>query len=221
MKKIVLALLIIFSIATLASADVLLTASPIGAGKWAVLGAGRYDMNSQANSNMYGAGGFVGYGIMDKLDVYAKIGYGILANPVAGLTANGISLGIAGKYTFLTENNKDMPVSLAGVLGYQADTSNFNFTGFPTTQTVRGDIGGGIIVSKMMIPWIPYFAAIYHNLAQNPGAATGSRIEAALGTYMALSKASAIVGEFSYNSYSMAGTTWTNNQISLAYSQKI
>ena len=74
MKKILLALTIIAVITSVASASVLVTANPIGQGKWGWLAAGQYDSNAGLSATQIGAGGYVGYGVMDKLDVYAKIG---------------------------------------------------------------------------------------------------------------------------------------------------
>lgn len=217
MKKVLLALMAVLLTASLASAEVLVTANTLGAGKWGYLGALRYGMNSTANSNSYALGGFGAYGVMDNLDVYGKVGYGIGANPPAGLTTNGITLGLAAKYLLVNES-KSMPVSIAALAGYQTTTTNYNFTGF-SAQTAVGDIGVGAVASKLMIPWVPYFAAVYHSL--NNAGATGSNVELAVGTQMLLSRTSAVVGEFSYNSYNWSGATNTDSQISVAYSAKI
>ncbi|MCX5749269.1 MAG: hypothetical protein NTZ10_03380, partial [Candidatus Saganbacteria bacterium] len=140
---------------------------------------------------------------------------------------NAMALALALKYAVLTENAKQgMPVSVAAVLGYEADTTKVSIPGLDMINAL-GDIGIGAIVSKIMVPWVPYGALVYHSLNQNnypiPGGTattTGSRIEVAVGTQMLLSKSSAVVGEFSYNSYNF-GTSYTNNQISIAYSAKI
>jgi opacity protein-like surface antigen len=215
MKKILLALVAVILMASFASASVLVPANTLGAGKWGYLGAAGYAMNSVANSNSYSIGGFGAYGVMDNLDVYVKAGYGLPANAVAGVTMNAIQLGLAAKYLIVSES-KDMPVSVAALAGYQTTTTNM--TAPITTQFALGDLGAGVVVSKVMVPWVPYGAAVYHSL--NDGTTTGSNVEVAIGTQMLLSKSSAIVGEFSYNSISMGGTS-TESKISLAYSAKI
>ncbi len=215
MKKILLALVAVVLMASFASASVLVPANTLGAGKWGYLGAAGYSMSSVANSNIYSVGGFGAYGVMDNLDVYLKAGYGLPADPPTGVTANAVQLGLAAKYLLVSES-KDMPVSVAALAGYQ--TTTFNVTAPITMQTATGDLGGGVVVSKVMVPWVPYGAAVYHSL--NDGTTTGSSVEIAIGTQMLLSKSAAIVGEFSYNSITMGGSS-TESKISLAYSAKI
>jgi hypothetical protein len=224
MKKLIVSIIAVLALCSMASASVLITANPLGAGKMGWLAAGEYDMNSQANMNMYGVGGFLGYGINGNLDLYAKLGYGINPSVALGLSSmNDLSMGLALKYTFINESQTagGSSVSLAGVLGYQADTVTAGITGAGNTVSAQGDIGVGLIVSKIMVPWVPYGAAVYHSLNVNPGSVTGTRTEVAVGTQMLLSKNSAIVGEFSYNSFGGNVGSFTNNQLSLAYSAKI
>jgi hypothetical protein len=225
MKKILLVLAIIIVISSAASASVLVTASPLGQGKWGYLLGGQYDMVSAANSNLYGLGGFLGYGVLGNMDVYGKLGYGVYCNlPTAAgspTSASALITGLALKYTFLQENAKTNPVSVAGLLGYQTTTVTWNYL-LGSAQTAAGDIGIGAVVSKVLVPWVPYGALVYHSLNSNTAgvATSGSNIEVAVGTQMLLSKSSAIIGELSYNSFSL-GTTYTDTQISIAYSAKI
>lgn len=220
MKKLVLVFAFIIALSAVASASVLQTANPLGAGKMGWLAAGEYDSNMGSNATLIGAGGFLGYGVMDKLDIYGKLGYGAYGN-LGGLlgaptSGSAITVGVAAKYQLLAENAKDMPVSVAAVLGYQASTTTLNYL-LGSGQGVQGDIGIGAIVSKIIVPWVPYGAFVYHSLNQNAGAATGSSTEIVVGTQMLLSKSSAVIGEVSLNSSS--GTS--NTQISLGYTAKI
>jgi len=221
MKRIALALVICLAIASLACAEVLVTANPMGKGQMGWLAGGRYDMSSVANQNSYSAGGYLGYGLMDNLDLYGKLGYGIGANPLAGQTINGIMAGAALKYTFVKEG-KDMPVTLAVAGGYQSTTTTVNAGA--SMQMVTGDLGIGIIASKVMVPYVPYGAVNYHSLNSNApflGTSTGSMIEIAGGTQLLLSKSTAVIGELCYQSITSGGATTNNTQVSLAYSAKI
>ena len=220
MKKLVLIFGVILALSSVVSAEVLLTANPMGAGKMGWLAAGRYDSNIGGNATVIGAGGFLGYGVTDKLDIYGKLGYGSYGNLPAGLTANAIMLGLAAKYQLVAENGKDMPVSVAAVLGYQPSTVTASFGGL-SAQAVQGDIGFGAIVSKVIVPWVPYGALVFHSLTVNPGATTGSNLEIVAGTQMLLSKTSAVIGEVSLNSISSGGASTSNTQISLGYTAKI
>lgn len=206
--------------ASFASASVLVTANPMGAGKLGWLAAGQYDSNMGGNATLLGGGGFLAYGATDKLDIYGKLGYGTYGNLTAGWTQSVIMVGVAAKYQLLAENGKNMPVSVAALLGYQPSTVSWGVAGF-SGQVVQGDIGIGAVVSKVMVPWVPYGALVYHSLTTNPGAATGTNLELAVGSQMLLSKTSAVIGEVSLNSMSTGGVTTSDTQISLGYSAKI
>ncbi|MFA5097777.1 MAG: hypothetical protein WC490_04025 [Candidatus Margulisiibacteriota bacterium] len=221
MKRIVLAIAVVVALSSVVSAEILLTASPLGAGKMGWLAAGRYDTNIGANVTQISGGGFLGYGVMDKLDVFAKVGYGTQSGLPVGLSSSsGIMMGLAARYQFLAENKKDMPVSVAGVLGYQSSTVTSNITGLGSFQTVQGDIGVGAIVSKVIVPWVPYGALVYHSLNQGAGV-TGSNVEIAVGSQMALSTSSAIIGEVALNSITIGGASVSDTQISLGYTAKL
>ncbi|KPJ64077.1 hypothetical protein AMJ44_13400, partial [candidate division WOR-1 bacterium DG_54_3] len=77
MRALLVSLLLIIFMTSIASAELLTTANPIGQGKWAVLGAGIRDSNlgdigSDTTLTSYGA--YLGYGITDALDAYLQIG---------------------------------------------------------------------------------------------------------------------------------------------------
>ena len=216
MKKLIIALAAIVMISSIANANVLLTGNTLGAGKIGYLGALAYDMSSVANSNQYALGGALGYGVLSNLDVYLKAAYGIGSNLPASVTGYGTDLGLIAKYGIMDELAGKAPVSVAGILEYQAETVTLT-TPFGSFQGVAGDIGLGVVVSKIMVPWVPYGAAIYHSVAS--GGATTSGIELAVGSQMLLSKTSAIIGELSYMNNST--TSVTDTEISLGYSAKI
>jgi len=221
MKKLILAITVIIAISTVASASVLQNANTLGAGKMGWLAAGEYDSNMGGNETLMGAGGYLAYGVMKNLDVFGKIGYGSYGNLPAGISSQtAMMVGIAGKYQLLSENGKDMPVSVSALLGYQGSTATVN-TILGSGQAVMGDIGIGAVVSKVLVPWVPYGALVYHSLLTNPGSITGTNLEIVVGTQMLLSKTSAVIGEVSLNSISSGGATTSNTQISLGYTAKI
>ncbi len=220
MKKVLVAIVLVLAVATAASAEVLSTANTLGAGSWGWLGAGQYTSTTVANSNSYGIGGYIGYGILDNLDIYAKLGYGIGANPAAGVTVNGINQGLSVKYSLIS--GMDAPFSLALGATFKTTTTSASFGGAVVSHSVEGDLGLGLVASKIMVPWVPYAAVAYHSLNMNTGAATGSKLELAVGTQMLLSASSAIIGEIDLQSTTWGGAAATTaTQISLGYSAKI
>lgn len=223
MKKILLALVGVVLMASFASASVLQSANTLGAGKMGWLVAGEYDGNIWGgNETLIGGGGSLVYGIMDQLDIIGKVGYGAYGNMGAGIdSANMIMLGVAAKYQLLAENATNMPVSVAALVGYQPSTTTVN-TAWGSGQLTLGDLGVGAVVSKVMTPWVPYGALVYHSLTSNPGATTATNWEIVVGTQMLLSRTSAIIGEVSLNSNTPSvGAAFTNTQISLGYTAKI
>jgi hypothetical protein len=152
MRVFVASLVLGIMLVSVASAELLSTALPLGQGKWAVEGAGLLDSNVNNNMTPIGAatltmntiGGYVGYGITDKLDAYLQYGSSSVAG---GPTINGTvvaaiahipalaalpgsvasgqtmsTIGLTAKYTFIQEG-KGLPVTVAGGLGYR--TINF------------------------------------------------------------------------------------------------
>lgn len=224
MKKVLLALVAVVLMASFASASVLQSANTLGAGKMGWVVAGEYDGNIWGgNETLIGGGGFLAYGVTDQLDVIGKVGYGSYGNvtPIGIDSASVMMLGVAAKYQLLAENATNMPVSVAALVGYQPSTTTVN-TALGSGQLTLGDLGVGAVVSKVMAPWVPYGALVYHSLTSNPGATTATNLEIVLGTQMLLSKTSAIIGEVSLNSNTPSvGAAFTNTQISLGYTAKI
>ncbi len=218
MKKFVFVLALMVVFAAAASAEVLVTANPLGQGNLGYIVAGQYMSTNNPNTNMNGVGGFLGYGISDKLDIFGKLAYGMGSNVPSYLTsASGIILGVAGRYALASE--KDMPASLSVVGGYQATTKTYNIVGGGTSGAAIGDLGIGVVASKMLIPWIPYVAVVYHSLSQS--GSTGSNIELALGTQLALSKSSAVQAELTSNSITMGAASYNNMEVTIGYTAKI
>lgn len=223
MKKILLALVAVVLMASFASASVLQSANTLGAGKMGWLVAGEYDGNIWGgNETLIGGGGFLAYGVTNQLDIIGKVGYGAYGNMAAGVdSASVVMFGVAAKYQLLAENATNMPVSVAALVGYQPSTGTVN-TALGSGQLTLGDLGVGAVVSKVMAPWVPYGALVYHSLTSNPGATTATNLEVVLGTQMLLSGSSAIIGEVSLNSNTPSGgASFTNTQISLGYTAKI
>lgn len=211
--------LIIF-FASAANATVLLTANPLGHGKWSYMLAGSYNSNSSAYMNSFALGGFLGYGIIDNLDIYPRIAYGTwpFAASLSGISSlNALSFGLALKYTFWNQNSKGLPISIAGILEYSATTITTGLTGGGNSQMFNGDIGLGIIISKTINNCIPYGAIVYHKLDQYPKAKVGSVIELAMGIQWWFINTAAIQGEASYNILGGEVGNSKEMQLTLAY----
>ncbi len=215
MKKIISVLVFTLFVIASANAEVMVTANPLGQGALGWLGAAQSNATTTANSNSYNLGGFIGYGINDKLDVFGKLAYGTGSNTPSGISANGIEIGVAAKYLLATA--KDMPADLAVGLSYKSKTTTLS--GLVSSQTVVGDLAVAVIASKVIIPWVPYCALAYHSLSSS--GTTGSNLELALGGQMLLSASSAVMGEIAFNNENWSGATSTSTQITVGYNAKI
>jgi hypothetical protein len=149
MKKVLALLLLVFSLVSIASAEMLSTANPLGQGNWAVLGAGIQDQNVSNNTsyNMTSYGGYVGYGVTSLLDGYLQYGVSsvgglpkidgpalaaMMGNPALAALPGSVqvarnisTIGLLAKYTILKESD-GLPVSAAAGIGYR--TLNYTNT---------------------------------------------------------------------------------------------
>ncbi len=222
MKKILLTFGIVLLICSSVNAQVLLTALPMGAGKIGVAGAlgGTYSQNT--NSPAYSLGGIIGYGATNDLDVYLKLGYAATINlPATTDYANLSAIGLAAKYSIIKEGS-NIPVSVAGAAMYSSGTAYASLLGGAIKgQAVAGDLELGLIMSKVFVPFVPYFAFGSHFVSSNSAFTASSQTqnwEAALGTYMFLSRNNALIAEWST---SMRIDLSASNTISLGYTQSI
>jgi hypothetical protein len=162
MKKIMLVLLVCLLLAPLASADLMLTACPLGKGKWNAMPGAMVDFNyCGMGANSYMMMDSLGYGLKDDLDLYASLGVGYsAASPLMGImymTSYALNL----KYTVLAES-LTQPVSVAVNAGLKS---------MPMSMTSMNQMQGslGLIVSKMINNFTPYAGATVRTIRQAYG----------------------------------------------------
>ncbi|MDD5594003.1 MAG: hypothetical protein PHG97_04640 [Candidatus Margulisbacteria bacterium] len=224
MRSLLVALLLICAIAAVGSAEMLVTANPIGQGKWAVLGAGYQDSNAYNNSGWktLTIGGYAGYGITNKLDVLAQIGQANVSGLPAGVSVSSLGYGLILKYAVL-EEGASMPVSVSAGAGYKL--LNNKVTGLADATGNQWLVGLG--VSKMMVPFIPYGGVTYRNT--NAGFAGGvldsAQLDITLGTAIAWSTQGAVFVEYTLQSVNPSTASGIANhssgQIGLGVGYKI
>ncbi len=216
-RSILVASLLVVALVSVASAELLVTANPIGQGKWAVLGMGMMDsnVNNQSTWALDTVGGYVGYGAMDKLDVYVNVGQANLANAtlLGGTLIQTVNtIGLSGKYQVMDEASA--PCSVAIGLGYRS------------MNTVQGSVNGnqvllGVGVSKIMAPYVPYAGLTYRSNTQS-GNALSTQIDLTVGSAIAWSAQGAVFVEDSLQSITPnGGTSYTSNQVALGVGYKI
>ena len=162
MKKILLALSVCLLLASLASADLMLTACPLGKGKWNVMPGAMADFNyAGMGSNSYMMMDSLGYGLKDNLDLYVStgVGYSKRTAMMGTMSMNSYALNL--KYTVLAES-LTQPVSVA---------INGGLKSMPMSMTTMNQMQGsvGVIVSKMMNAFTPYAGATYRTNRQSYG----------------------------------------------------
>ena len=214
MKVLLSVLLGLVMLTSIASAELLVTANPIGQGRWAGL-LGYISSSNIGGNSALGAntiGGYAGYGITEDLDAFLKLGSMNMTGLPAG-SASATIIGLAAKYAILKEG-ADMPVSLAVGLGYQSWANTF--TGGSSTTS---DIGGGVIVSKIIAPFVPYGGLQYKSL-DTAGVATTS-IELTVGSAIAWSEQGAAFVEYTSQNQSTGGASISQSQIGAGVGYKI
>jgi hypothetical protein len=215
MRSFAIGLLVAALFVSAASAEMLITANPIGQGKVAFLAAGMNDSNyfNAAGSSLSTYGGYVGYGINDKLDVFGTLGSATVNNPGAlGAAAVGItSFGANLKYAVMSE--KDMPVSVAVGAGYKSMTMALTTIGTALFPLSQASIGVG--VSKMMSPFVPYGAVTYRS-TKNGSADLATQLDLTVGTAFAWSAQNAVLVEYTNQAVTpKVGSNYTSGQIAL------
>lgn len=208
-------LLLCLLLVSAASAELLVTANPIGQGKWAVLGAYLSDNNvgSWGTTTLTAAtvAGYVGYGLTDKLDLYINGGQATAGNiPVAGVSSTLMAYGLNLKYQLLAEGDT-MPVSVAGGIGYKSMTAKM--TGMADTTGSETMVGVG--VSKMFLPFIPYGGVAYRS--DTSSGTTTTKLDITAGSAIAWSSQGAVFIEYTNQSVTppAGAATYTNGQIGL------
>lgn len=221
MKKFLLIALIMAFFATMASAELLVTANPIGQGKWAVLGGFLSDSGQQSNglTGLTGQtlGVYGGYGVTDKLDVYLQGGQMTVGGLPAGIAVKNTAYGLNLKYAVLEESSS-MPVSVAVGGGYKILSQDVTVG---VTNTTSGNQWGlGALVSKMMVPFIPYGGLGYKNTAY--GAATMTEMDITVGSAIAWSTQGAVFVEYTSQAITPnVGSAFTSGQVAGGVGYKI
>ncbi len=216
--RIISILLLCLLVVSAASAELFVTANPLGQGRWGGL-LGYMSASNLGGVSGMGAGmigGYAGYGITDSLDAFLKAGSLNVTGLPAGVTSSSTIIGLALKYAILKEG-ADMPVSLAAGLGYQSwnTTASAGAGGNSTTS----DLGAGVVVSKVMAPFIPYGGFQYKNLTT--AGVTTTSMELTLGSAVAWSEQGAVFVEYTSQSQSAAGANWSQSQIGAGVGYKI
>jgi len=199
MKKILVVALFVVLAASLASAEVLTTANPVGQGKWAVLGSGLSDNSN--GSSMTTIGGYLGYGINDKLDTYFQVGQ---AN-ASGTAITGVGLNV--KYAIVSES-ASMPVAVAAGAGYKS----LSMTGGNGTE-----MSIGASVSKFLGAFLPYSGLAYRKNTAN-GADYSSQIDLTVGSAIPMKNVGAFFVEYTLQNISpAAGGSVSGSQIGAGF----
>jgi hypothetical protein len=214
MKVLFSALLAFVLCASAASAELLVTANPIGQGKWAVLGSGMLDSNAGNNSSagLSTVGGYVGYGATSKLDVFLNAGQANVTG-ITGYISTTNVIGLSGKYQIMDEASA--PVSVAIGAGYRSMNN-------VQSSTNGNQLFVGVGVSKMMAPFVPYGGVTYRSNTEG-GSADGSQIDLTIGSAIAWSAQGAVFVEDTYQMFSSVPSTgsYNSNQVALGVGYKI
>lgn len=227
MKKLFVLTLVMALFATMASAELLVTANPIGKGKWAALGAFLSDSGLQFGGltglTAQTIGAYGGYGINEKLDLYLQVGQVTIGSlPVAPGVPTGIKTlgyGLNLKYAVLEESSS-MPVSVALGGGYKILSQDMT-SALGTANTGGNQWGVGAIVSKIMVPFIPYGGLTYKSTAY-AGTTTMSQIDITVGSAIAWSTQGAVFVEYTSQAITPTGVGgYTSGQIAGGVGYKI
>lgn len=200
---------LVLLVATIASASVLFTPLPMGKGKWGASVSGTQTSNWQnqkdAKGNGYSAS--IAYGLLDKLDLYVQVGQ-IKSDKITrteiltplppvtfGLDMATTQYGALLKYNILNDA-AGAPVSLAVGVGAAAIGTKITgtFPGSPpfvpasaVDLTSNGSYGGGgVMLSKLFIPFVPYIGVQY--LMAGGDFAKYTQLDITGGTYIAFSR---------------------------------
>ncbi len=213
MKRLVLmGLLIAVVFTSVSSAEQLVTANPLGQGKWGILGAYLSDANA---SNVSGytigtIGGYVGYGLTDKLGLFFTGASANMNGLPAGLSAAYTAIGLAVKYTLL-EEGASSPVSVAVGVGYKS--LNYTMSAALGGNTTGSQIGAGVLVSKVIAPFVPY-AGLQYRKSTQAGADLSTQLDPTIGTVIAWSEQGGVYLEYTMQSITpTGGAAYTSGQM--------
>lgn len=217
MRILLASLLVLSMMFTVASAEMLITASPFGQGRWVIEGAYLID-NNVANVSDFGLntiGAYVGYGVTSAFDVILQAGSANATGLPAGVTGSMTGIGLAGKYAILEEGN-DMPVSMSVGAGFKSTS---------TSGTIGSDTGSqimvGLGVSKVLAPLAPYAGVAYRSNTASSGGNL-AQMDLTVGTAVAWSADGAVYLEYTMQSMTPdGGTAYTQGQMAVGVGYRI
>lgn len=198
MRALIVSLLLVALLITASSAELLLTANPLGRGNWNCKLAGIYDqtlMNTD-DATLLTYGGYIGYGLRDNLDVYLQLGAGSSSDLPYGVAYNAASYGLSLKCVLLNEG-ASMPVSVAIGAGYRSLSDKFSSGG--VSQNGSGSqLGISAGVSKILASFVPYAALGYKqtNSSFSFNNSNYSQMDITVGTEIILSGQGAFLIEY-------------------------
>ena len=211
MKKYLIGLFVCFFMVSAASAEILMTANPLGKGKC------NMTIGSKLDQNYFDMGAVdvlyldsIGYGITDRLDIYATTGIGYSQKAtdkqrtMDAMTM--ISLGAGLKFALLTEDTKPLSLAVtAGIKGGAQSKSSMN----------NWQYNVGLIASKKVKKLLnPYAGVNYRSTRQNYG--DYSQMDYSIGAMFG-PEGRTLVVEDTIQSITFAGSTFTSNQFALGF----
>lgn len=223
MKVIIAILLVVASLISVSSAELLITANPLGKGKWGGLISYLSDSNLRLGAatgiTAASLGGYAGYGLTDKLDLFVQSGQMTYGSLPAGVTSVIVTAaGVTAKYT-LIEEGASSPVSAALGVGSKILSSETKIGGATTTANGNQSLIG-VGVSKVIVPFVPYAGLLYRTTGGS--IANSTQLDLTVGTVIAWSLQGAIFAEYTLQSITPSGaSSYTANQIGLGVGYRI
>ena len=208
MKRLLFVLIMCLALSSVSLAEIMMTACPLGSGNWGLMLGSMLDQNyiDMGNTDVMYMDS-VGYGINDKLDLYASCGLGY-SQKAAGkprmmnsMTMSSVAAAL--KYTLISED-LNIPASVAVNAGVR--TCNMSMATMTSTQ-----YNVGLIVSKMIKQFTPYIGVNYRATKQAYGDA--SQMDYTIGTGIGPMERMVMI-EDTLQSITLLGATFTSNQIS-------
>jgi hypothetical protein len=125
-------------------------------------------------------------------------------------------LNLLAKWTVLNELKSGSPVSIAVGAGCVPFSVKVSVGGADQPIVNGSRAGAGLLVSKLMIPFVPYFNILYTKNGGNM--TTQSEVDTAIGSYIALSKHMGFFVEYSNNAVTPdGGTTSTSGAVEASF----
>ena len=196
MKTVLVLCFLVLFVVSMSSAELLTTANSIK-GKFVGLGTWIQDSNVSNNKDYKGTcfGGYVGYGLIDQLDILFGVGSVTLSGLPSGFESSIIGYGPMLKYTLITEG-ENFPISVAVGGGYKLLSKKVKIAGLGEITTDGSQRLLGVGVSKLVIPFVPYTGVLYRNISGTIG--DSYQIDITLGTAIAWSMQGAVLVEYTH-----------------------